>query len=176
MVGIAKRLTAHAPNARLCDCLDCHSSTLQENQLIEHGTCQVFGANGVCGYTNTPEISDESILIVKDGSGVGNVSFAKGKYSVIGTSNYFTAKNGYYLRYLYYCLMVFNFAPYKTGMAIPHIYFKDYGKAKIYCPSKEKQEQIANLLATIECKIEIEQSILQQLTTQKQYFLQQMFI
>ena len=22
----------------------------------------------------------------------------------------------------------------KTGMAIPHIYFKEYGKAKIYCP------------------------------------------
>jgi len=72
--------------------------------------------------------------------------------------------------------MCFNFTPYKTGMAIPHIYFKDYGKAKIYCPTVEEQTRIAMALSKIECKIEIEQSILQQYTKQKQHLLQQMFI
>ena len=119
----------------------------------------MYGANGICGYTDSPGINGDAILIVKDGSGVGNVSYAIGEYSVIGTSNYLTAKNGYSLRYLYYSLMKFNFAPYKTGMAIPHIYFKDYGKAKIYCPSLEEQERIASNLSKIERKIEIERSI-----------------
>jgi len=72
--------------------------------------------------------------------------------------------------------MCFNFTPYKTGMAIPHIYFKDYGKAKIYCPTFEEQMKIAMALSKIESKIEIEQSILQQYTKQKQHLLQQMFI
>lgn len=136
----------------------------------------MYGANGICGYTDSPGIDGDAILIVKDGSGVGNVSYAMGKYSVIGTSNYLTAKNGYSLRYIYYSLKKFNFAPYKTGMAIPHIYFKDYGNAKIYCPSFEEQERIANYLSKIERKIEIERSIKDNCIMQKKYLLQQMFI
>ena len=174
--GIIERITAQSPNVRIADCLDCHSSTLQENQLNEAGGYRVYGANGICGYTDNPGINCDAILIVKDGSGVGNVSYAMGEYSVIGTSNYLTAKNGYSLRYLYFSLKKFNFAPYKTGMAIPHIYFKDYGKAKIYCPSLEEQERIANNLSKIERKIEIERSIKDCCIVQKQYLLQQMFI
>ena len=174
--GIIERITAQSPNVRIADCLDCHSSTLQENQLNEAGGYRVYGANGICGYTDNPGINCDAILIVKDGSGVGNVSYTMGEYSVIGTSNYLTAKNGYSLRYLYFSLKKFNFAPYKTGMAIPHIYFKDYGKAKIYCPSLEEQERIANNLSKIERKIEIERSIKDCCIVQKQYLLQQMFI
>ena len=113
---------------------------------------------------------------MKDGSGVGNVSYASGEYSVIGTSNYLTAKSGYSLKYLYYCLMIFNFVPYKTGMAIPHIYFKDYGKALIYCPPLDKQIQIATLLTKIECKIETEKAITDSYLQQKRFLLQSMFI
>lgn len=174
--GIIERITVQSPNVRIADCLDCHSSTLQENQLNEAGGYRVYGANGICGYTDNPGINCDAILIVKDGSGVGNVSYAMGEYSVIGTSNYLTAKNGYSLRYLYFSLKKFNFAPYKTGMAIPHIYFKDYGKTKIYCPSLEEQERIANNLSKIERKIEIERSIKDCCIVQKQYLLQQMFI
>ena len=174
--GIAEFLTTKTPNTKIADCLVCHSSTLQENQVSPSGEYRVYGASGICGYTDSPEVADDSILIVKDGSGVGTVTYASGEYSVIGTSNYLTAKNGYLLRYLYYCLMCFNFTPYKTGMAIPHIYFKDYGKAKIYCPDIEEQRKIAAALSSIESKIEIERTILQQHAMQKQYLLFQMFI
>ena len=176
MSGIAEALTANTPNIKIADCLVCHSSALQENQVGTSGKFQVYGASGVCGFTDQPDVTTDSILIVKDGSGVGTVSYGEGKYSVIGTSNYLTAKDGYLLRYLYYCLMCFNFTPYKTGMAIPHIYFKDYGKAKIYCPAIEEQRKIAAALSKIERKIEIEQSFMQQYSMQKQYLLQQMFI
>ena len=174
--GIAELLTTSTPNTKITDCLVCHSSTLQENQVVSSGKYRVYGASGICGYTDLPDVTDDSILIVKDGSGVGTVAYASGKYSVIGTSNYLTEKNGYLLKYIYYCLKFFNFTPYKTGMAIPHIYFKDYGKAKIYCPSIEEQMNIAAVLSNIECKIEIEQTMLKQYTIQKQCLLQQMFI
>ena len=149
---------------------------MQENQLDGEGIYKVYGANGLCGYTKTPSISGDSILIVKDGSGVGNVSYVNGGYSVIGTSNYLTAKESFSLRYIYYCLMVFNFQPYKTGMAIPHIYFKDYGKAKIYCPSIAEQKHIADNMSNIESKIGLEKKILVQLRSQKKYLLSKMFI
>ena len=176
MKGIAEHLTAFTPNTRIADCLECHSSTLQENQIKKEGVYKVYGANGICGYNDSPAITNDAILIVKDGSGVGNVSFVTGEYSVIGTSNYLTAKFGYSLKYLYYCLMIFKFDTYKTGMAIPHIYFKDYGKALIYCPSLEKQVQIATLLSKIEYKIEAEIAITDYYQQQKEFLLQSMFI
>lgn len=73
-------------------------------------------------------------------------------------------------------LKVFNFEPYKTGMAIPHIYFKDYGKAKIFCPSYTEQLKYVDLLSAIDNKLSVEQRILTNLCLQKQYLLRQMFI
>ena len=176
MKGLAENFTAFTPNTKIADCLNCHSSVLLENQVKSEGYYKVYGANGICGYSDSPAILEDAILIVKDGSGVGNVSYASGEYSVIGTSNYLTAKSGYSLKYLYYCLMIFNFVPYRTGMAIPHIYFKDYGKALIYCPSLDKQVQIATLLSMIECKIEAEKAITDSYQQQKRFLLQSMFI
>jgi len=176
MKGLAEHLTEFTPNIKIADCLNCHSSVLQENQVKSEGKYKVYGANGICGYSDKPAILEDAILIVKDGSGVGNVSYASGEYSVIGTSNYLTAKSGYSLKYLYYSLMVFNFIPYKTGMAIPHIYFKDYRKALIYCPSLDKQVQIASLLSKIECKIEADKAIADFYQQQKRFLLQSMFI
>ena len=66
--------------------------------------------------------------------------------------------------------------PYKTGMAIPHIYFKDYGKAKIFCPSYTEQLKYVELLSAIDNKLSVEQRILTNLSLQKQYLLRQMFI
>ena len=176
MKGLAEHLTAFTPNTKIADCLNCHSSVLQENQVKSEGKYKVYGANGICGYNDIPAILEDAILIVKDGSGVGNVSYASGEYSVIGTSNYLTAKSGYSLKYLYFCLMIFNFVPYRTGMAIPHIYFKDYGKALIPCPSLDKQVQIASLLSKIECKIEAEKAIADFYQQQKRFLLESMFI
>lgn len=73
-------------------------------------------------------------------------------------------------------LKVFNFEPYKTGVAIPHIYFKDYGKAKIFCSSYSKQLRYAKMLEAIDSKLLIEPKILISLNSQKQYLLRQMFI
>ena len=46
------------------------------------------------------------------------------------------------------------FDSYRTGQAIPHIYFKDYGKEAIYCPSYEEQVRMAIGLEKIDAKIE----------------------
>ena len=175
--GLAAQLTqSGTPNVRLCDCLECHSSTLQENCVSATGSYPVYGATGLIGYTNGYAYNGESILIVKDGSGVGSLSYANDCYSVIGTLNYLTAKGKYSVLYLYYALMAFNFTPYITGMAIPHIYFKDYGKAKVFCPSIENQIRIASLLHNIEQKLVVEQNLIISLSAQKSYLLRMLFI
>ena len=175
--GIAHKVAGMGkPNIRMSECLECTSSTLQESDVSEVGTYPVYGANGIVGYLNGYNTSDEAIYIIKYGSGVGSVSYVKGKCSATGTLNILTAKQDYSLQFLYYILKVFSFVPYKTGMAIPHIYFKDYGKAHIFCPSYSEQLKYAKFLSTIDDKLLVEQNILINLSLQKQYLLLQMFI
>lgn len=164
------------PNTRICDCFECYSSTLQENQLSNIGLYPVYGATGVSGYIDKPNVCGASVLIIKDGSGIGTVKYVNGKYSYIGTLNRLTAKDGYCLKYLYYALLEFNFEPYKTGMAIPHIYFKDYGKAKIFVPTFEQQSVIAQHLSCLEDKITLERQMLHSLQKQKVFLLTHLFI
>ena len=175
--GIAQNIVLlNKPNVCISQCLECSSSTLQESDVLEYGTYPVYGANGIVGYLDNYNTQSEAIYIIKDGSGVGAVSYVTGKCSATGTLNILQTKEGFSLQYLYYLLKVFNYEPYKTGMAIPHIYFKDYGKAKIFCPSYPEQLRYANLLSTIDCKLLAEQNILSNLSVQKQYLLRQMFI
>ena len=175
--GIAHKVAGMGePNIRIAECLECTSSTLQESEVSDLGTYPVYGANGIVGYLDSYNTSDEAIYIVKDGSGVGSVIYVKGRCSATGTLNILTAKQDYSLQFLYYLLRVFNYDPYKTGMAIPHIYFKDYGKAKIFCPPYAGQLRYAQMLDAIDTKLLTEQKFLVSLNCQKQYLLRQMFI
>ena len=175
--GIAQNVARNnKPNIRLSECLECSSSTLQESDVCKNGTYPVYGANGIVGYLDNYNTEKEAVYIIKDGSGVGTVSYVTGKCSATGTLNISQAKNGYSLLYLYYILKVFNFEPYKTGMAIPHIYFKDYGKAKIFCPPYPEQLKYAKVLSAIDSKLLTEQKIQTSFCMQKQYLLHQMFI
>ena len=46
--GLAAQLTQSGiPNVRLCDCLECHSSTLQEDCVSATGSYPVYGATGL---------------------------------------------------------------------------------------------------------------------------------
>ena len=175
--GLAHRVAGIGkPNVRISECLECISSSLQESEVSDFGTYPVYGANGIVGYLDSYNTSNEAIYIVKDGSGVGSVIYVKGKCSATGTLNILTAKQDYLLLFLYYLLKVFNYDTYKTGMAIPHIYFKDYGKAKIFCPSYTEQLQYARMLDAIDTKILTERNLLLRLNNQKQYLVRQMFI
>ena len=169
-------LLAKQGNTYIKDCLICHSSTLQESNVTVLGKYPAWGATGISGYIETPQVEQDAILIIKDGASVGNVRYVSGKFGVIGTLNYLTAKNGYNLKYLYFCLRIFNFTPFITGLAIPHIYFRDYRNAQIYCPDIAYQKRIAENLSNIERKIEIEMQILDKLKEQKNHLLSQMFI
>ena len=176
MDGIIDRITTQASNISIAECLECHSSTLQEGETVEIGDCPVYGANGICGYLDYSDISTPAILIVKDGSGVGSVSYTSGGCSVVGTLNYLTPKEYFSAKFLYFILKRFNFQPYKTGMAIPHIYFKTYSKARIFCPDYEEQTRTAVSLSHIEDKIALEEKLLFLLHEQKRYLLSAMFI
>lgn len=104
------------------------SSSLKQKDLHDEGKYPVYGASGIAGYLDSYHQENEYIAIVKDGSGIGRVTFNKPKTSVIGTMQYILPKKGYAIRYIGYCLQSLDLANYRQGAAIPHIYFRDYGE------------------------------------------------
>ena len=174
--AIAGELTCEGEKVRLADLVDCHSSTMQENDITNDGPYPVYGATGICGYTDSPMCKEDAIIIVKDGSGVGNIKFVSGGFSILGTLCYLTAKQDVSIGYVYCCLVNFDFSPYKTGMAIPHIYFKDYGKGEINIKNAAEQQKTRTLVLSLMNKLDVERQLLKQYKLQKQYLLSQMFV
>lgn len=151
-------------------------SSLKESDAQEVGNVPVYGASGICGYTDMPLADKDSILITKDGSGVGATRYVSGPHAFVGTLASLSAKEGAFLPYVYFALMNFNFSAYKTGLAIPHIYFKDYGKAEISCPTYDEQVRIATGLMNMEERLNVESSLLDKLQLQKNALLLKLFI
>ena len=170
-------IKSKVPNKKLRDCVYCYSSTLKGTDVLEKNEkYPVYGASGIIAYISTYQANENAILIVKDGSGVGNVQYSENEFSIIGTLNYLKSKQGVNLKYVFYCLKYFDFQKYKVGSGIPHIYFKDYGEALIFCPSLQEQKGIEKMLSAMDRKLNIEKSLLISYQQQKKYLLQNLFI
>lgn len=133
---------------RIKDICDKGSSNLKQKDVQRFdGKYPVYGASGVIGKINDYHQDKEYIAIVKDGSGIGRVSFMPAYSSVIGTLQYILPKQGYNIKYISYCLQSLDLASSKQGAAIPHIYFRDYGEFLVNIEENiDKQQQIVSFL------------------------------
>ena len=166
----------NTPNTPISECVLCSSSTLKESDLAEEGMIPAYGASWISGFTDKVLSDGDSILITKDGSGVGSLRYVCGPHSFVGTLNSMTAKEEIYLPYIYFALLNVCFESYRTGLAIPHIYFKDYGKELIYLPQYAVQKRLAGVLEQIRDVVDNERRRLNCLKTAKAYFLISLFI
>ncbi len=165
------------PNAqiRFSEIATHHSSTLSLSNVKENGNYSVYGANGLCGYSDNYQFDFPAIAIVKDGAGVGRlIKISNTKYSIIGTMNLLEPR-GVSIDYLYLVMHNINFKKYIVGSGIPHIYFGDY-KSELVPSPNEQNLRLANLLSLVEKKIANESEVLQQYIRQKGYLLSNLFI
>ena len=119
------------------------SSNIAQNKIADiDGDYPVYGASGYVQNVDFYHRDTPYIGIVKDGSGVGRVNIYPAYSSLLGTMQYIIPKEGYQLGYVAYALKGLNLSSFASGAAIPHIYFKDYGKCKIDVPPLIEQERI----------------------------------
>lgn len=119
------------------------SSNIAQNKIADiDGDYPVYGASGYVQNVDFYHRDTPYIGIVKDGSGVGRVNIYPAYSSLLGTMQYIIPKEGYQLGYVAYALKGLNLSSFASGAAIPHIYFKDYGKCKIDVPPLNEQERI----------------------------------
>ena len=127
---------------RIKDICDKDSSNLKQKDVEgKNGQYPVYGASGIISHIDTYHQENNYIAIVKDGSGIGRVTFMPAKSSVIGTMQYILPKEGFNITYIGYCLQSLDLSKYKQGAAIPHIYFRDYGERIVKVTEDIKEQQ-----------------------------------
>ncbi|MDY6373936.1 MAG: restriction endonuclease subunit S [Bacteroidales bacterium] len=141
---------------RIKDICDKGSSNLKQKDVEgKNGLYPVYGASGIISHIDTYHQEANYIAIVKDGSGIGRVSFMPAKSSVIGTMQYILPKEGFNINYIGYCLQSLDLSKYKQGAAIPHIYFRDYGERIVKVTEDiNEQQSIVDYLDSAFAKID----------------------
>lgn len=127
------------------------SSNLQINKLEKNfGEYPLYGASGLVKNIDF-YISDKDYLgVVKDGSGAGKIFYLEKKSSIVGTMEYVYPKDNVTIRFLESSMNQLNIADSIAGIAIPHIYFKDYSEKYISLPPLELQIEFENFVQLID--------------------------
>jgi len=160
----------------LCEVCKKESSNISINKLENNdGEFPLFGASGFVKNIDFYHQSKPYIGIVKDGAGVGRVGLYPAYSSLVGTMQYIIPLDDCIIDYLKYFLIKKDLSKLVFGAAIPHIYFKDYGKELIPVPPLEQQHQIVSELDLLSAVIEKQKSQLKELDTLAQSIFYDMF-
>ena len=101
---------------KLKDLLTVKSSSISINQLEDNtGEYPLYGASGFLKNIDFCEMETDYISIVKDGSGVGNLSYHEKNSSIVNTSQYLLPKKDFNIHFLYYQLQTLNLLKYVNG-------------------------------------------------------------
>lgn len=139
------------------------------------GQFPIYGASGYIKDVDFYCCDTPYIGIVKDGSGVGRVDVYPGYSSLLGTMQYIVPNDEVDLQYLKYALIAMDLGSLYKGAAIPHIYFKEYGKFFVDLPDLETQKHISASLDTIQKAIDLKRKQLLDLDELVKSKFQEMF-
>ena len=134
------------------------SSNISINKLEGNtGEYPLYGAAGFVKNVDFFLADKPYISIIKDGAGVGRIAIHKEKSSIVGTMQGIYPKENINIKWLYYVLKNQQLDKNKTGVTIPHIYFKDYGKNVVKVVEIDEQIKMVECLENIECQIMLKQ-------------------
>lgn len=152
------------------------SSNISLNKIEDNnGTYALYGASGFVKGIDFYHQSSPYIGVVKDGSGVGRVNIYPENSSLVGTMQYIYPNDNCLLGFLKYLLEGLHLEKFKTGAAIPHIYFKDYGNCTVSIPPLTEQQRIVEELDLLSSIIEKKKEQLKELDNLAQSIFYDMF-
>ncbi|MCI6583720.1 MAG: restriction endonuclease subunit S [Mobiluncus sp.] len=129
-----------------------YSTGLTMEDVSDLGT-PVYDAKGLVGFTSSEPVGMPYFTIIKDGAGIGKVRLMESDTTFLGTMNGIAAKQSIELKYLFYVFEQSSFLL-ENITTIPHIYFSDYSKEKIYVPPINTQRRIVAFLDEETAKID----------------------
>ncbi|MFV8489524.1 restriction endonuclease subunit S [Mycoplasma sp. 31_09] len=149
-------------------------STLTMSNAQGKGEIPLFDANSIVGYSSYALSSVPYLTIIKDGAGVGRIRKLPGNSAFLGTMTGLIPRN-VDIDFIHSLISTLSLEKSFSGSTIPHIYFSDYGKLKIYIPDFSEQQKIGQFFSSIDYLIQSQKLKLKKLNEVKQSLLSKMF-
>ena len=125
---------------------------------IEEGEYPVYGGNGIMGYSNQYNAED-TIIVGRVGAYCGNVLLSKNKCWVSDNAISVVAKNQVHTDFLYYLMLTLDLHNQHIGAVQPLMTQDIIGRFEVKIPSLSTQLHIADILKSLNDKIEVNRKI-----------------
>lgn len=131
----------------------------KDHKKLLNGSVPVYGTGGIMRYTDSHLYDKESVLIPRKGT-LSNIFFVKGKFWTVDTL-FWTKINEEVIipKFLYYKLLTIDFSEMNVGSAVPSLTTELLNRVQLDIPSLDKQKAIANILSSLDDKIELNNKI-----------------
>lgn len=117
------------------------------------GIYPVIAASGFSTYHNVFKVKAPGVTTGRSGT-LGQVHFVNKDFWPLNTSLWVKDFNGNDERFIYYFLQTLNFEEYNSGTSVPTLNRNDVHKLDVTIPDLQEQKSIAQILSTIDDKIE----------------------
>ena len=118
------------------------------------GEYPIIGSNGVTGFHNEAICLSQGVITGRSGT-LGKVYFSEKPYWPLNTSLYITDFKGNNPKYCYYFLKHFPLDKFGTGTGVPTLNRNIIHKQKVIFPPLLEQQKIAEVLSTVDEKIDL---------------------
>lgn len=118
------------------------------------GAYRVFGTNGPIGWHTEPLCAHPTVIVGRKGAYRG-IHYSNRPCFVIDTAFYLEPRKGVEPRWAYYCLLTYDINGMDSGSAIPSTSRDAFYNLPVLVPPPEEQRAIAEILGTLDDKIEL---------------------
>jgi len=158
---------------RLGEICDNISSGKSKNE--ENGLYLLYGSTGVIGKTKSFTHNGTYILIARVGANAGKINIISDKFSVTDNTLIIDLNNITNIQYIFYFLKNKNLNNLVFGSGQPLITGKQLKQLKIYRPTLQEQQKIADILSSLDNLIEAHNKKLELLKQHKKGLMQKLF-
>ncbi len=123
----------------------------------EQGKYPVVGSNGITGYHSKFFTEGPGVLVGRSGS-VGKVTWIERDYWPLNTSLWIKEFHSNNKKFIYYLLNFIDLSKYSSGVSVPTLNRNLVHPINLGVPSLPEQTQIADILSTVDAKIEAEEN------------------
>lgn len=129
------------------------------SRISVEGEFPVYGGNGLRGYTDQANFAGDCAIIGRQGAFCGNVRYFKGEAYMTEHAVVVCATPEHNTRYLSYLLSTMNLGRLSGQSAQPGLSVKTLAKQEVKMPALEIQNRVALVLALLDEKIELNNTI-----------------
>lgn len=147
---------------------------LASNKRIS-GSVPVVASTGIAGYHNEIKVKAPGVVIGRSGS-IGGGQYIEKDFFPLNTTLYVKDFKGHYPRFIYYLLKSIDFTSFNVGTGVPTLNRNHLSSILISDLGIDKEKEIANILGSLDQKIQLNTQINQTLEQIAQALFKSWFV